>query len=195
MGIFNWFKRTFAGESVGEEEFRAIRGDLKEAREWEKQSVRTLRREATKIKEAKKVLAGLVDAIAKNDPRALRGKRWLLGQVAKVKKLEVGIGGYVGLAANAAMRIKGVEDAPDEQATQLETASDNILKLNKEISEGIRELTEAARNGRLEDAAEQARKINDAYSALLKWTNSVVALEHQVTVFLAAKVEELKKKG
>ncbi len=181
-------------QTVEEEEREALRKDLREARKDEKNAMRSLKREASKIKEAKDILAGLISAIAQGDRKKLSGRRWAEGQIAKLKRLEVGIGGYVGLIGILAQKTVDIEVKEINNQNvrdNLKRLKNAILAENKVISEGIQHLAVFVQvdNPNWSEISRRAKFVDDAYSKLLEYTNGVVAMERQIVYYLSKTYE------
>lgn len=185
--VWRGTRQPLSQQELNQEEAYETQKELREARGAERTTTKDLRIEASKIKEAKDILAGLAGSIVREQKRGLTG-RWTVGegQIAKLERLQVGIGGYVGLVSILAEKVQrlpaGNGGRRQDINTRLNAARSNIININRQIGNRMPSLLTGARATppAWANLSAGVGQLDNWYTELQRWMNAVVALEREV---------------
>lgn len=159
--------------------------DEKSARGAEREAKDLLARESSKIDEAKKIVSDIIRILAGGRPAFTSNISALRKQTAKLKKLSMSIGGYVGMSSNLTEKVERRLD-PSLQAkysTKLETIRNKLLELESDVSSKVADLVEVCKDAQTLDPAKAkslANGINTQFSQVLKFSEGLVVLDGEI---------------
>jgi cytochrome c-type biogenesis protein CcmE len=199
MGIFGLVAKAFgkgaaavtSGKLRSEKEMEAERTlekqkDRRTARKVERGSLALLNKEASTIQDAKKVLSEIINDLAgatgAGNYKSIRKK------IKNLKKLVEGIGAYVGIAANLAVKAEKIPSLERKYKSRLTAAESQIILLVPEMNNSVALLVEHCRGETLNatEAKTVAESMNNQFTKVLKWSERVIGYEREIT----AKIEE-----
>ncbi len=163
----------------------------KEVKDAGRKSKRLLRRESSKIDQAKEILGEIVRLLSGDwsGNIARRNITELRKKVGELRKLSVGIGAYVGLANNLSRKIQKYEDIEKNYGRKLMSISRELLKIEHQINNAIANFVESCKGDSIDPkkARELAKGLDNKFSYVLKWSEGLAALEREI-------YEELEKR-
>jgi len=171
--------KTKTSEEMETERKYTAQKEERSARTAERTATRALRREASKISEAKNILGEIIHILAGG---TVLNKTNLRKRTGRLKRLSVAIGGYVGIASNLATKIERFESVKDKYSAKLVVISNKLLALEHEVNNNIGELVEACKQTDI-DAAEAKRLsllLDNEFSKVLQWSEGLLALEREI---------------
>jgi len=195
VGLF--FKAITKGKTAATEGLLKTDEEMKKERKYEaqkeergvrkaeRQGTRLLRRESSKINKAKKVISEIVRLLAGGSSAIGRNIGPLRDQMKELKKLNMGIGGYVGLSSNLVEKVERRLDATlkGKYVPKLETFRSELLMLEKDINKQIGELVVVTKDPSKLDTTKAksiANGLGNLFSKVLRFSEGLVALEREI---------------